>query len=119
MKQKTSLRAIFLMIFCTLFTATGQFFLKKGSATIAFNLSALLTNIPLLLGIFLYMIGAVLLIIALKSGELSVLFPFVALSFVWVLLLSLFFLGEKVSVLNVVGIVCIMAGTSLVGYGRK
>jgi drug/metabolite transporter (DMT)-like permease len=54
---------------------------------------------------------------ALKHGELSMLYPFVALSFVWVALISWRFFGETITSLKIAGIVAIIAGISFTGLG--
>ena len=67
----------------------------------------------------MYAIGAMLLIVALRDGELSVLYPIIALSFVWVTLISIFLFHEYVSAYNWVGVAAILLGVSLIGYGSK
>lgn len=110
--------AVGLVLLCTLLTSAGQLFLKLGSKTVSLNFG-LLTNYPLMAGIVLYLTSAVMLIIALKGGELSVLYPFIATSFVWVSLLSTRFLGEAMGSWKWLGIAVIIAGVSFVGIGSK
>lgn len=110
--------AIYLVLLCTLFTSAGQLFLKLGSKTASLNLG-LLTNYYLIVGIALYLTSAVMLIIAFKGGELSVLYPFIATSFVWVSFLSVHFLGEAMNSWKWLGIVVIIIGVSFVGIGNK
>lgn len=115
-KQRHRLWPIFLVIICTLFTSSGQIFWKYASTNLD-NFVSVITNIPLILGFVFYGLGAILLIIALKYGELSIIYPFIALSFVWVNIASLFLFGEFISVFNWLGIISIIAGVSLIGYG--
>jgi len=116
-KKKTPFYAILMIIFCTLLTSFGQFFIKKGTANILWNFSSIITNFPFLFGFFLYGLGAIVLIFALKHGELSVLYPFIALSFIWVYLLSFFLLSEKITIFKWLGIVFIIVGVSFIGVG--
>ncbi|MFH1174626.1 MAG: EamA family transporter [archaeon] len=117
MKARTRPLALFLVVLSTFSTAGAQFFLKRGSVQLAFNLQQLLTNLPLLTGLFLYAVGACLLILALKYGELSVVYPFFALSFIWVFLLSAFMLHEPYTFFSVLGVLAIGIGVALVGSG--
>ena len=52
------------------------------------------TNLPLLSGLVLYGLSTVLLVLALKDGELSLLYPVIALTYVWVTVLSLVILHD-------------------------
>ena len=115
--MRTKPIAIFLILFCTLLTSSGQLLLKIGTNSLQLSLQALLSNWPLILGLVLYGIGAIVMIIALKYGELSILYPFIALSFVWVMILSIFFLQETVSLWNWAGVAAILVGVSLIGKG--
>lgn len=115
-KYETKTWAIFLALFCSLFTSFGQLFLKIGSKTASFDLN-LLTNYILILGMILYGIGAILLIFSLKGGELSVLYPLLASSFIWVSFLSMLFLNEKLSLIKYGGIILIITGIYFIGKG--
>jgi len=114
---RTSFFAILLVIFCTLLTSAGQLLLKIGTQNLQPNWQALITNYALIGGIVLYGLGAVVLIIALKHGELSILYPFIALSFIWVMILSIFILHEQVVAWNWIGVFFILCGVSFIGKG--
>jgi len=111
--------AILIVIFSTFITASAQFFLKTSSETTSFNLSELISNYPLILGCILYGVGAILLIISLKHGELSVVYPFYSLSYIWVTYISLRFLGETVNAINWVGALFIVSGVIFIGVGSE
>jgi len=113
----TQLWAIGLVVLGTLVGAFGPILLKKASAKRLSKLSALATNYPLFGGVALYALGTLLFIPALKGGDLSVLYPFVALAYIWVSLLSVKFLGEKMNKFKWLGILLIIIGVSLIGIG--
>ena len=115
----TQLWAIGLVIFATLIGAFGPILLKKASEKRLSKISSLMTNYHLFGGVGLYGIGTVLFIPALKGGELSVLYPFVALAYIWVSLLSVKFLGEKMNKIKWTGIALIILGVTLIGFGSK
>lgn len=113
----TQLWAIGLVVTATLVGAFGPILLKKASAKRLSKLNSLMTNYHLFGGVALYAIGTLLFIPALKGGDLSVLYPFVALAYIWVSLLSVKFLGEKMNKFKWLGIALIITGVSLIGIG--
>ncbi len=115
----TQLWAIGLVVLGTLVGAFGPILLKKASAKSLSKLSSLATNYHLFGGVALYAIGTILFIPALKGGDLSVLYPFVALSYIWVSLLSIKFLGEKMNKYKWIGILLIIIGVSFIGFGSQ
>jgi len=113
----TQLWAVGLVILATLIGAFGPILLKKASAMKLSSISALMKNYNLFIGVSLYGISTILFIPALKGGELSVLYPLVALAYIWVSLLSVKFLGEKMNKLKWLGIAMIIIGVSFIGIG--
>ena len=108
-------KGILLMLVCTAFTAFGQLFLKKG----ADHMFPLFSNFELFFGLFLYGVGALIMIYALKFGELSILYPVVSLTFIWVTVLSITFLGESIATTQYLGIGTILAGVIMLSSGGK
>ena len=111
--------AISLVVFATLIGAFGPILLKKASAKSLSKLSSLATNYHLFGGVALYALGTLIFIPALKGGDLSVLYPFVALAYIWVSLLSVRFLNERMNKLKWLGIALIILGVSLIGIGSQ
>jgi drug/metabolite transporter (DMT)-like permease len=109
----TKFWAIFLVAFCTVLTTSAQLIYKKGLD----QPDMLITALWLGVGLIIYGVGALLLVIALKGGELSVLYPVIATSFIWVTLSAFFLFGEALSVWKWLGIFSIMLGVSLIGFG--
>lgn len=105
---------IFLAAFCAFLGALGQLLFKLGSSSIEFNFSSWVTNIKILGGIALYGLSAILFIVALKYGNLSVLYPVIATSYIWVMLISNRFLGEPISTVNWLGLALILSGIVLI-----
>ena len=113
----TELWAIGLVVLATLIGAFGPILLKKASAKKLSKFSSLITNYHLFGGVSLYAVGTILFIPALKGGDLSILYPFVALTYIWVSLLSVKFLGEKMNLVKWIGIALIIVGVSFIGIG--
>ncbi|MFH1590739.1 MAG: hypothetical protein ABIC95_02315 [archaeon] len=117
--KKTKKWAIGLVLFLTLMTSAAQILWKFGADRLELSVEGLLLNVPLIAGIAVYGIAAVLLIIALRGGELSVLYPLIATSYIWVSLLSIFIIGEQMGLLKWSGIGVIVIGVSLIGAGAN
>lgn len=111
--------AILLIIMSTFITASAQFFLKKGADVLVFDAAKLLTNYSLVAGLVLYALGALILIYALKNGEMNVIYPIYSMSFVWVILISYFYLGELINLWKIIGIIFIIGGVSYIGIGSR
>lgn len=117
--MKTQPWAIVLVLFITALTSSAQLLYKMGADRLSFDLLMLLSNWPLLLGMFIYGIGAVLLIIALKHGEVTILYPVIATSYIWVTLFSWILFGESISYLKLIGIISIVVGIVFISFGSK
>jgi drug/metabolite transporter (DMT)-like permease len=117
--QGTKPWAIGVVVICTIFTAIGSLLLKKGIDRFSMSWQGALDAYLVIVGLFVYFLGFILLTLAFRHGELSVLFPFVSLSFVWVAFLSYFFLGEIISVLEMLGVAAIVCGVILIGSSGR
>ena len=112
-------KGIVLVVICSVLAAVAQIFLKLGANEINFNFVEIVTNSYVLLGMLSYFVGMLVLMLALKRGNLNVLYPFVALSYVWVSLMAIYFLGEKLTLMHWSGILFIVAGVSFIGAGSE
>jgi len=115
-RRNYRIKPVLFIILCTLFTSSGQIFWKLSTDNLD-SLVSIITNVPLIIGFVCYGIGSILMIIALKYGNLSLIYPFIALSFVWVNIASIILFGEYISLINWAGIVSIILGVSLIGIG--
>lgn len=114
MNQLTSI--IIVVVSCFV-GAYGAILLKKGSDTMKFKFKALIKNKYLLGGVLIYGIGTIFYIIALRGGNLSILYPLVSTTYVWIAIFSQKFLGEKMNKYKWFGITLILFGVSLIGIG--
>jgi|SRR3989344_440277 len=111
----TKKQVIWLVLFTTIILSFGQIFLKYAS-----NFQGpIYLNYFALIGIFLFGLSGLLMLVCLKFGELSLVYPFLATSYVWVALFSMFFFKETVSTMAWIGIFTILVGITLVGVGGK
>jgi uncharacterized membrane protein len=112
-------RSILLVFSCTVLGAAAQILMKLGMAHFTLSLSAILTNYSLLGGYALYGVNTLMLILALRDGELSMLYPIIALTYVWVTLLSYVLLAEPPNLYKNLGIATIVIGVAVLGRGGK
>ncbi len=112
----TKLQSVALVFVCTILGAAAQVFMKIGGQQLQhFEIARVLTDLPLLAGYTLYGINTVLLMFALRDGELSMLYPVIALTYVWVTILSVILFHDLISPLKIAGIVLIMAAVIVLG----
>ena len=123
------------MFFCTLTGALAQLLIKAGAGKLGVHITltqvvhnplliiqfglGVLTNYKLFLGYSLYGVNTFLIVYALKGRELSRLYPILALTFVWVTVLSIKLLGEHINTYSMLGVVLIVGGVSVLGGGGK
>lgn len=123
------------MFFCTLIGATAQMLIKQGTGQLGLRVTLIdlaqhpalfarfclgvIGNAKLLLGYFCYGVNTFLIALALKGRELSRLYPIIALTYVWVALLSLYFLPEEhMNFFKWIGISFVVGGVSVLGLKR-
>ena len=109
----TKLKAIGLALLCAFLAATAQIFQKIGGN----NLPEI--TWPILIGLILYSIGWFVFITALKDGDLTVVFPIVATSYIIAAIYALIIFHEQITTLRCIGIVFIFTGVTMIGVGRK
>ncbi|KHO45485.1 MAG: hypothetical protein QS98_C0010G0011 [archaeon GW2011_AR3] len=115
----TELGAIGLALFGIAVGAWGPMFMKKASSEIHRDFKSILRSKNLLYGVLIYGIATLIFIPALKGSDLSVIYPLVATSYIWVSLISVKFLGEKMNLYKWLGILVIIAGVAFIGYGSS
>ena len=105
---------VVVVLVCALLGAVGQIFFKMSSESFSFNPLELIQNYKFIIGAVLYASSALLFIWALKFGDLSILYPIIATSYIWVALFSVTLLSEPFPPLRWLGVGLIIAGISLI-----
>jgi len=109
-----------LVFCCTILGAAAQVLMKTGANHLAQpGLLGMATNLPLMGGYCLYGLSTLLLVLALKDGELSLLYPVIALTYVWVTVLSFLIFHDGINLWKLLGIVLIVSGVTVLGKGGK
>jgi drug/metabolite transporter (DMT)-like permease len=114
-------RAVWLVVFCTFLVAVAQILMKSGAdyAKAHPGLIGIITNPVLVAGYGLYAVVTILIVVAFKDGELSVLYPILSLSYLWVTVLSFFIFHDTLNAYKVIGVTVIMCGVAVLGRGAK
>jgi len=115
-------RSVMIVIACTFIGALAQVLIKFGAvhlehANFVATALSIFTVPSLFAGYCLYGVFAVLLVYALRDAELSIVYPVIALTYVWVSVLSVVIFHETMSPLKTVGVGIIVAGVAVLGRG--
>jgi uncharacterized membrane protein len=101
---------IILAVISTLFGGYGAMLFKRSSTTIKLDVKALLQNKNLLGGIVCYGLATLIFLTAYRLERLSLVYPLVSMSYVWVALFSALILKEKIRIMTWIGFACIILG---------
>jgi drug/metabolite transporter (DMT)-like permease len=121
----THRQSLALVFLCTLFGVMAQYLIKSSTAhgvTAAgggLDWVALATNYALWAGLACYGASTVLLVAALRDGALSLLYPVISLTYVWVILMSYFVFHEALNAWKLAGVVMICLGVTLLGLDGR
>ena len=123
--------AVWLVVFITMITTSAQLLYKYGVQQVGAPLSDLIKigyihaittlflNPWVLLGLTLYAVGAVLLVIAFKGGDVTVLFPIIATSYLWVVLASSYLFDSSLTPIKVIGVLVLITGVVVIGTSKS
>jgi uncharacterized membrane protein len=117
--MKTKWWAICSIILCTVCTSIGAFFNKKGAMALQMSLKGTIFNPYLILGLACLGIGYLFLMISLKGGEVSVIYPIIATSYIWVVLVAYYSLNEPLNHFKILGIIFVIGGVILLTTGHR
>ncbi|MEO8028164.1 MAG: cation/cationic drug transporter [Bryobacteraceae bacterium] len=117
-------QSLLLVLCCTLCGATAQVLMKVGAgriqpASFIDAVLGLLTNVPLIVAYMFYGVSLILLTLALRHGELSSIYPIIALTYVWVGILSVLIFHEVMTPLKIAGLATIVFGVAIIGRGGR
>ena len=121
MKKKFYVGVIFILI-AACFSTTGQLLWKLATAYMkeGHGLFEFQTLLRLAGGCLLYAGGAVLMIVAFRYGEVSLLHPFLSASYIASFVLGYFVFSEEVlNPFKIVGVTLIMAGLVCLALASK
>ena len=113
----TQLWAVLLVLFATFIGSFSPILIKIGSSKSFSKISDIIKNYYLWWGIFIFGVSTILFIPALKGGDLTVLYPLVALNYIFVSILSKRILKEEMNKFKWIGVLMIIVGVISIGLG--
>lgn len=115
--MNTPVESMACFLLASLLGAAGQFLYKSGAARADHGIASYLFN-PLLLGGMACYIGVMLLFITAfkRGGQLSVLYPIYATSFIFSAIGAAWIYGEPIRPANIAGMALLIAGMGLMGW---
>ncbi|MGO9230671.1 MAG: EamA family transporter [Bryobacteraceae bacterium] len=111
----TPLSSMLMVLFASVIGSFGAVFLKLGAVRLTGIMSLL--NWRLALGVGLYLGSSVAYALGIRHGQLSVLFPMVAVGYIWTLLWARLFFHERFTRTKLIGLSLVLVGVLLVGLG--
>ena len=116
------MRDFFLLLTSIVLGAFGQVAMKWGMMGVSQSetdggfqlLYNAIHSLPVLIGLSLYGLSALLWVMVLARVPLSYAYPLVSLGYVVVVLMSFFWLGESLPLIRITGLVLICAGVCLI-----
>lgn len=107
-----------LVLLASFIGSFGAVFLKMGAGRLKLGLRHIL-NVHLALGVGFFLGSSVFFVMGLRHGELSVLYPMVALGYVWTLFWSRLFFNEALTRQKFLGLGLVLIGVFFVGLGSQ
>lgn len=94
--------------------AVGQILFKMGADRLSLVPTEVLYNPYLLAGLGMYILATAIYVFSLQYGNVSILYPIIATSYIWVAVFATGFLGEPFPANNWIGILLIVAGITVI-----
>jgi uncharacterized membrane protein len=108
---------VIITIFAAMLVSIAQYLFKRNMSAFRMNrreILGIIRNRAIVAGILIYIASFGVYLVALKSGELSYVYPIFSSAFVFVTLISIFTLKEKVNAFRILGILLVVAGIAIV-----
>jgi uncharacterized membrane protein len=115
--NSSTLMGMGIILVGSLIGSYGMLHIKYASKEIGEGIKKLFLNKYLYSGLILNGISALTYVYALKFGDLSVLYPVAGLSYIWISIISMKYLGEKMNGYKWLGVSLIVLGVVFIGIG--
>jgi len=102
-----------LVLLATIAGAFGALYLKRTAKSMKGSLINKILDKNLIIGLLLYGIGSLFSLVALKFENVSIVYALTSMSYIWIIFLSMRFLGEKINRYKWFGIALIILGVIL------
>jgi uncharacterized membrane protein len=125
-ERKKMLELIVLILGCVVMASFGQVYLKKGvtdaggieiNQLLTKKVFSVLFNKDVIIGLTLYVISTFFWFVVLTKGELSFVYPLIALGYIITAFLARLYFNETITFFRWLGIVLILAGAVVIIKG--
>jgi len=114
----TPISSILLVLVGSFIGSIGMVFLKKASHHLHKGFLHII-SVNAAVGVGLFLISSLFYLTGIRNGQLSVLYPMVSLSYVWVAILSVLIFHESMNAIKIAGIATIILGVAILGRGGR
>ncbi len=118
-RAQTETWAVMLMTMATLCNSAAQLIYKHSIDVSGLDIIRLITNGWIVLGLLLYGISGILLLVSLRGGEASVLYPIYTLSFIWIAIGASVFFDEIIGMKSIIGMIAVITGIILINISSN
>lgn len=115
----TPISSMLWVVFASVIGSLAAVLLKGGAIRIERNLISLVTNWRLAGGILMYVVSSLFFVRGIKQGELSILYPMVAVGYVFSLPLSKVFFHEPLTREKIIAVGLILCGVAMLAQSVK
>ncbi len=117
--MKTPPSSMALVLVASFIGSFGAVCLKSGSERLTRSWASWLFNHWLAAGVMLFLLSSYFFVLGVRVGELTILYPMISLGYIWTLLWSRLFFGEKLTRNKLYGLGLILSGIVLLGLGNR
>lgn len=115
----TPISSMVLVLFASLIGSLAAVFLKAGADRLHRDFASLKrAGVWLGAGVVLFLLSSVLYVWGIKDGSLTVLYPLLALGYVWTLAWSRIFFGEPFNRHKIYGLALVLVGVTFIAAGN-
>ena len=116
----TPTNAIVFVLLASFIGSFGAVFLKLGAEHMTGGIARLFTNYWLATGIALYLASSVVYMMGVgqPGAQLTVLYPMVAIGYIWAILWARLFFKEPFTIAKASGLLMIIFGVALINFGN-
>lgn len=115
----TPVSSMLWVIFASVIGSFAAVLLKGGAIRIERSIASLLTNWRLAGGILMYVLSSLFFVRGIKQGELSILYPMVAVGYVFSLPLSKVFFKEPLTREKIIAVALILCGVAMLAQSVR
>ena len=117
--MKTPISSMLLVATSAFIGSFGAVFLKAGASRLHRQLSSLLLNWRLALGVFLYLLSSYFFVLGVREGQLTILYPMVSLGYILTFAWARLFFKEPFTPNKTVGLALVAIGIIILQLGNR